>query len=78
MSESLAALYATLVSRPDCYGGRPMLPGTGIPVWILAELVQTGESLEDCLRAYPSLSRDQWLHFSPLLEQFPATPPPLP
>jgi len=78
MIDSLDHLTQSLVSHPDQYGGRPQLPGTGIPIWILADLVQAGETMDDCLAAYPSLTRDLLVRFWPLLQRFPATPPPLP
>jgi len=42
---------------PAFYGGRPMLPGTGLPAWIVAEMLQSGETIADCLEAYPFLTR---------------------
>jgi uncharacterized protein (DUF433 family) len=48
---------AALVSHPDWYGGRPMLPDTGIPVWIAAACVQASDDLDACCRAYPACPR---------------------
>lgn len=42
---------------PAFYGGRPMLPGTGLPAWVLAEMLQSGETITDLLEAYPFLTR---------------------
>ena len=42
---------------PAFYGGRPMLPGTGLPAWIVAEMLQSGETIADLLEAYPFLTQ---------------------
>ena len=46
-----------LERNPSYYGGRPMLPGTGLPAWIVADMLQAGESIDDVLDAYPYLTR---------------------
>ena len=74
MNESIDALMAALVSHPDWYGGRPMLPDTGIPVWIAAACVQAGDDLDACCQAYPACPQAVWIRFWPLLQQYPANP----
>lgn len=43
---------------PSMYGGRPMLPGTGLPAWIVAQMIQSGEDIPDILEAYPFLTKE--------------------
>lgn len=49
------------------YDGRPMLPGTGLPAWIVAQMVQSGESVEDILEAYPFLTEELVERYLPVL-----------
>ncbi len=50
-----------LVPRPKLLGGRPVIGGTRISVDLLLELVSAGLSLEDALREYPHLMREDVL-----------------
>lgn len=43
---------------PEICGGTPVFNGTRIPVKILFDYVRTGESLEDFLEDYPSISKE--------------------
>lgn len=53
------------------YGGRPMLPGTGLPAWIVAEMLRSGESVDDIVEAYPFLMRSQVTLLAPILMTIP-------
>ena len=44
---------------PDIQGGVPVFYGTRVPVKNLFECLEAGDSLEDFLRSFPSVSRDQ-------------------
>jgi len=57
---------------PTFYGGRPMIPGTGIPAWLIAELLQAGATIADCLEAYPCLTLTS---LSPYVSALASTPP---
>ncbi len=59
-------------SNPEFYGGRPMLPGTGLPAWIVAQMLQSGETIADCLEAYPFLTEAILERYVPVLT---TTPP---
>lgn len=44
---------------PDVMGGIPVFAGTRVPVRILMEHLEAGDSLGDFLDDYPSVSRQQ-------------------
>ncbi len=43
---------------PDVCNGRPVIKGTRIPVQTILEFLGAGDSIEDVLEEYPSLSRE--------------------
>ncbi len=46
---------------PGILGGKPVIGGTRIPVDLLMELVGAGLNVDDILREYPHLKRDDVL-----------------
>lgn len=44
--------------HPDICNGRPVITGTRIPVHTILEFLGAGDSVEDVLDEYPSLSQD--------------------
>ncbi|NOZ88409.1 MAG: DUF433 domain-containing protein [Crenarchaeota archaeon] len=44
--------------RPGVLAGKPVVRGTRIPVELLAELVEAGWTVEQILREYPTLTRE--------------------
>ena len=44
---------------PDIQGGVPVFYGTRVPVKNLFDYLEAGDSLEDFLRSFPSVTRDQ-------------------
>ncbi len=46
-------------SDPEVLGGTPVFTGTRVPVRSLFDYLEGGESLEDFLRQFPSVRRDQ-------------------
>ena len=57
----MAALRKELVVHcdPDILGGTPVFVGTRVPVRILFEHLEAGDSLEVFLEQFPSVSREQ-------------------
>jgi uncharacterized protein (DUF433 family) len=53
------------------YGGHPMIPDTGLPAWIVAAMLQSGESMDDVLAAYPYLTASLLERFVPVLKIIP-------
>jgi uncharacterized protein (DUF433 family) len=46
-------------SDPDIQGGVPVFCGTRVPVKNLFDYLEAGDALEDFLRSFPSVSREQ-------------------
>jgi len=44
---------------PEIMSGEPVFVGTRVPVKNLFEYLEAGDSLEEFLEAFPSVSRDQ-------------------
>jgi uncharacterized protein (DUF433 family) len=54
----------TLVCRnPDVMGGAPVFCGTRVPVQTLLDYLEAGESIDDFLAGFPSVSRVQIIEF---------------
>jgi uncharacterized protein (DUF433 family) len=47
--------------HPDICNGRPVIQGTRITVQTILEFLGAGDSIEELLAAYPTLSRDDIL-----------------
>ena len=50
-------------SDPDILGGTPVFVGTRVPVRILLDYLEGGETLAEFLENYPSVSREQAVAF---------------
>ena len=48
-----------IYSDPEILGGSPVFCGTRVPVRNLIDYLEAGDSLEDFLRSFPSVSREQ-------------------
>ena len=48
-------------TNPDILGGKPVVKGTRIPIDLLLELVQEGFTVDDILREYPHMNREDVL-----------------
>ena len=46
-------------SDPELMGGTPVFVGTRVPVQSLFEYLEAGDSLDEFLEAFPTVSRDQ-------------------
>jgi uncharacterized protein (DUF433 family) len=46
-------------SAPDVLGGTPVFVGTRVPVQSLFDYLEGGETLDDFLRQFPSVRREQ-------------------
>ncbi|MCF8209903.1 MAG: DUF433 domain-containing protein [Rhodoferax sp.] len=47
-----------IISDPDILGGTPVFIGTRVPVRIIFEHLEAGDSLEVFLEDFPSISRE--------------------
>ena len=54
----------TVIScSPDVMGGTPVFAGTRVPVQTLLDYLEAGESIDDFLAGFPSVSRDKVIMF---------------
>ncbi len=51
-------MESRILSHPDICNGRPIIAGTRIPIQTILEFLGAGDSIEDVLEEYPSLSRE--------------------
>ena len=53
-----------IVSRdPDVMGGAPVFAGTRVPVQTLLDYLEAGESIDDFLGGFPTVTRQQIIAF---------------
>ena len=52
-------LKGVVHSDPDIMGGTPVFVGTRVPLQNLIDYLEGGESLEDFLEAFPTVTREQ-------------------
>jgi uncharacterized protein (DUF433 family) len=50
-------------SHPEILGGTPVFVGTRVPVQALMDYLEEGDSIDDFLDAFPSVTRGQTLAF---------------
>ena len=50
-------------SAPDIMGGTPVFPGTRVPVQTLLDYIEAGDTIDDFLEGFPSVSREQVIAF---------------
>ncbi|HJQ79387.1 MAG TPA: DUF433 domain-containing protein [Lacipirellulaceae bacterium] len=48
---------------PDVMSGTPVFSGTRVPVQSLIDCLEAGESIDDFLDGFPTVSRDQVIAF---------------
>jgi len=48
-------------SDPEVLGGTPVFMGTRVPIRNLIDFLEAGDSLEDFLKSFPFVSREQAL-----------------
>ena len=52
-----------ITSSPDIMGGTPVFAGTRVPVQTLLDYLKAGESIDDFLEGFPTVSREQVIAF---------------
>ena len=53
----------TVVRDPDILGGTPVFRGTRVPVRTLMEHIEAGDTLDEFLDGFPSVTREQAIAF---------------
>jgi uncharacterized protein (DUF433 family) len=57
-------MSALVLSRdPEVMGGTAVFPGTRVPVQTLVDYLEAGESIDDFLAGFPSVTRAQVIAF---------------
>ena len=56
---SMAELSDIVRSDPSILGGTPVFVGTRVPIQSLFDYLEGGETLDEFLRQFPSVTRDQ-------------------
>ena len=54
---------AVVSSSPDIMSGTPVFPGTRVPVQTLLDYLEAGDSIDEFLAGFPSVSRSQVIAF---------------
>lgn len=49
---------SVIVRNPDILGGTPVFQGTRVPAQTLFDYLEGGDTLEDFLRGFPTVSRE--------------------
>ena len=52
-----------VTSSPEVLGGTPVFAGTRVPVQTLLDYLKAGDSINEFLAGFPSVTRDQVLAF---------------
>ncbi|WP_370693617.1 DUF433 domain-containing protein [Nitrospira tepida] len=52
-----------ITSSPDILCGTPVFAGTRVPVQTLIEYLEGGETIDDFLQGFPTVTRDQVIAF---------------
>ncbi len=60
---SLCAMQSPISVAPDVLGGTPVFAGTRVPVQTLLDYLEGGESIDDFLEGFPSVTREQVVSF---------------
>jgi uncharacterized protein (DUF433 family) len=55
----MANTFTIVHSDPDILGGIPVFAGTRVPVKSLYDYLEAGDSLDEFLESFPSVSRGQ-------------------
>ena len=52
-----------ITSTPDVLGGTPVFRGTRVPVQTLIEYLEGGQTIDDFLDGFPTVTREQVIAF---------------
>jgi uncharacterized protein (DUF433 family) len=56
-------LKQIITSSPDVMGGTPVFAGTRVPVQTLIDYIKGGESIDDFLDGFPTVTKEQVIAF---------------
>ena len=52
-----------ITSSPEVLGGTPVFAGTRVPIQTLIEYLEGGETIDDFLQGFPTVTREQVITF---------------
>lgn len=52
-----------IISTPDVLGGTPVFRGTRVPVQTLIEYLEGGQTIDEFVDGFPTVTRDQVIAF---------------
>jgi uncharacterized protein (DUF433 family) len=52
-----------VIHDPEIMGGTPVFHGTRVPIQTLLDYIEAGETIDDFLEGFPSVSREQVVAF---------------
>ena len=52
-----------ITTSPDVLGGTPVFAGTRVPVQTLIDYLEGGETIDDFLEGFPTVTREQVIAF---------------
>jgi len=52
-----------IISTPDILGGTPVFSGTRVPVQTLIEYLEGGQTIDEFLDGFPTVTREQVIAF---------------
>ncbi len=55
--------HSVVCRDPEVMGGTPVFCGTRVPVQTLIDFLEAGESIDQFLEGFPSVTRDQVIAF---------------
>ncbi len=58
-----ATTQPLITSTPDILGGTPVFRGTRVPVQTLIEYLEGGQTIDEFLDGFPTVSREQVIAF---------------
>jgi len=57
------AKQSLITSTPDILGGKPVFRGTRVPVQTLIEYLEGGQTIDEFLDGFPTVTREQVIAF---------------
>lgn len=56
-------LETVVSSSPEIMGGTPVFPGTRVPVQTLLDYIEAGDTIDEFLRGFPTVTRQHVVAF---------------
>ena len=69
-SDTIRIMKSPVVtSSKEVLGGTPVFSGTRVPIQTLIDFLKAGDSIDDFLEGFPTVTREQVLEFLEVAEQ---------